>query len=120
MPPKPTSPISLQSNDRRIMLVPYLKHHVPRYHEWMKDPFIQQQTASEPLTLDEELEMQQEWMRDPLKHTFIVLFQQSIGGRGGGGGEEEGAVETKNMAAVDSYAFPGAVMVGYELYICSS
>ncbi|KAG5290102.1 N-acetyltransferase [Histoplasma ohiense] len=22
----------------RVLLVPYCKHHVPQYHEWMKDP----------------------------------------------------------------------------------
>lgn len=40
------------------------KEHVPTYHEWMKDPIIQEQTASEPLSLEEEYEMQRSWAED--------------------------------------------------------
>ncbi len=58
---------------RKVVLVPYRKQHVPRYHEWMKDPLIQEQTASEPLTLAEEYEMQQSWAVDEDKLTFIIL-----------------------------------------------
>ncbi|SPO34995.1 related to N-acetyltransferase [Pseudozyma flocculosa] len=50
-----------------------VKQHVPTYHEWMKDPQIQQQTASEPLSLDQEYEMQRTWAIDEDKLTFIVL-----------------------------------------------
>ena len=57
----------------KVVLVPYRKQHVPRYHEWMKDPLIQEQTASEPLSLDEEYEMQQSWAVDEDKLTFIIL-----------------------------------------------
>lgn len=56
----------------KVLLVPYSKLHVPKYHEWMKDPDIQQATASDPLTIDEEYAMQQSWRRDADKLTFIT------------------------------------------------
>ncbi|OJJ02368.1 hypothetical protein ASPVEDRAFT_41870 [Aspergillus versicolor CBS 583.65] len=56
----------------KVLLVPYSKWHVPRYHEWMKDEEIQQATASEPLSLDEEYAMQQSWRNDADKLTFIM------------------------------------------------
>ena len=71
-----------------MLLVPYSAHHVPKYHEWMKDPVgavssryryeshdqqeIQLATASEPLTLDQEYAMQQSWRADADKLTFII------------------------------------------------
>ncbi|KAI9036977.1 uncharacterized protein KD926_001147 [Aspergillus affinis] len=56
----------------KVLLVPYSKWHVPRYHEWMKDPEIQEATASEPLSLEEEYAMQRSWRQDPDKLTFII------------------------------------------------
>jgi hypothetical protein len=50
---------------RKAKLVPYCKEHVPTYHEWMKSPFLQEMTASEPLSLPQEFEMQQSWRDDP-------------------------------------------------------
>jgi RimJ/RimL family protein N-acetyltransferase len=38
----------------------------------MKDPDLLEATASEPLSLEEEIEMQQSWRDDPKKCTFIV------------------------------------------------
>ncbi|KAJ3310220.1 hypothetical protein HDV04_005159 [Boothiomyces sp. JEL0838] len=52
-----------------VVLVPYIKEHVPVYHEWMKDPFLQEMTASEPLSLEEEYEMQQSWYEDEKKQS---------------------------------------------------
>ncbi|EXJ96409.1 DNA polymerase delta subunit 2 [Capronia coronata CBS 617.96] len=57
---------------KKVLLVPYSAHHVPKYHEWMKDPDIQEATASEPLTLDEEYAMQRSWRVDADKLTFII------------------------------------------------
>ncbi|CAO3689551.1 unnamed protein product [Umbelopsis ramanniana] len=39
----------------------------------MKSPFLQEMTASEPLTLQEEYDMQQSWHLDDNKCTFIIL-----------------------------------------------
>lgn len=59
-----------------VVLVPYNVNHVPRYHEWMKSPELQQLTASEPLTLDQEYDMQKSWREDDDKCTFIILDKQ--------------------------------------------
>ncbi|KAI0472114.1 GNAT domain-containing protein [Xylariaceae sp. FL0804] len=57
---------------KRVLLVPYDAHHVPRYHGWMQDPAIREATASEPLTLAEEYENQLSWRASADKLTFIV------------------------------------------------
>ncbi|XP_046659609.1 N-acetyltransferase 9-like protein isoform X2 [Homalodisca vitripennis] len=58
---------------RAVILVPYRKIHVPKYHRWMQSTELQELTASEPLTEEEEFEMQQTWFADENKCTFIVL-----------------------------------------------
>ena len=35
-----------------------------RYHEWMQSAELRAQTASEPLTLSQEYQMQQSWQQD--------------------------------------------------------
>ena len=65
--------ISTKITGEKIVLVPYRKHHVEKYHEWMSRSEIQTLTASEPLTLDEEHQMQNNWQIDDDKLTFIIL-----------------------------------------------
>ncbi|XP_028264393.1 alpha/beta-tubulin-N-acetyltransferase 9 [Parambassis ranga] len=60
----------------QVLLVPYNENHVPRYHEWMKSPELQQLTASEPLTLEQEYDMQRSWREDSDKCTFIIMDKQ--------------------------------------------
>ncbi|KAK6585850.1 hypothetical protein PZA11_000907 [Diplocarpon coronariae] len=57
-----------------VLLVPYEASHVPTYHEWMKDNQIQADTASEPLSLPEEYNMQRSWRTDHDKLTFIACM----------------------------------------------
>ena len=58
---------------RRCVLVPYKEKYVKRYHAWMQDEELLALTASERLTLDEEVENQKSWRDDATKLTFIVL-----------------------------------------------
>ncbi|KAL1517883.1 hypothetical protein ABEB36_001589 [Hypothenemus hampei] len=62
---------------QRVILVPYRKEHVPKYHNWMQSKELQLLTASEPLTLDQEYEMQVSWQQDCDKCTFIILHRET-------------------------------------------
>lgn len=58
-------------------LVHYTKELVPTYLGWFqKYPDLLELTASEPLTLEEELSNQESWVNDPAKVTFIILDYQ--------------------------------------------
>ncbi len=61
------------SHKKRIV---FRREHVPKYHQWMKSNELLQLTASEPLSLDEEYEMQKNWTIDSDKCTFIVIDKQ--------------------------------------------
>jgi hypothetical protein len=62
----------------KVILVPYLEIHVPRYHQWMKSSFLLETTASEPLSLEEEHKMQASWRKDEDKLTFIILDHRYV------------------------------------------
>ncbi|KAG8158984.1 hypothetical protein KVR01_011427 [Diaporthe batatas] len=66
------------SKQDRVLLVPYERHHVDRYNTWMKSPEIQEATASEPLTIEEEYENQQSWRESHDKLTFILCKPAAI------------------------------------------
>src|ERR1700712_2269310 len=55
-----------------LILVPYSAHHVPTYHSWMQSTSLLAATASEPLSLAEEYDMQRSWRNDSDKLTFII------------------------------------------------
>lgn len=77
-----SSPEDNNSNNKqpKILLVPYTFQHVPTYHTWMQSPELRELTASEPLTLDEEFDMQRKWREDGDKLTFIICAATETGG----------------------------------------
>ncbi|KAF6203074.1 hypothetical protein GE061_003487 [Apolygus lucorum] len=56
------------------------KDHVPKYHKWMENEELREQTASDRLSLEEEFAMQQTWLLDENKCTFIILDKETMEG----------------------------------------
>ena len=52
--------------------------HLPNYHRWMQDPKLLDATASEPLSMEEEVRMQGTWRDDETKCTFIILSRDLV------------------------------------------
>ncbi|KAF7295665.1 Acyl-CoA N-acyltransferase [Mycena indigotica] len=75
------------------------------YHEWMQDEELQALTASEPLTLEEEYDMQRKWREDPDKLTFIVLARQT------GDGLDSSQVPSPHEASVKALPMIGDVNI---------
>eukprot|EP00758_Cryptobia_borreli_P009872 Tbor_TRINITY_DN5519_c0_g1::TRINITY_DN5519_c0_g1_i1::g.13480::m.13480 len=65
------SNVSLRGH--RLLMVPYLPHHVKQYHKWMTDEDLLRDTCSEPLSLEEEYSNQASWLTSTDKLTFIIL-----------------------------------------------
>ncbi|KAF1836752.1 hypothetical protein BDW02DRAFT_492868, partial [Decorospora gaudefroyi] len=63
----------------RLLLVPYCEHHVLTYHEWMRDVDLQRLTASNPLSLPQEYEMQKKWRTECDKLSFVICLRGDMG-----------------------------------------
>eukprot|EP00892_Ulva_mutabilis_P003133 jgi/Ulvmu1/12820/UM098_0001.1 len=74
---------SVKLTGRNVILIPYEPKHVGTYHKWMQDPQLQELTESEPLSLEQEYDMQQSWRRDSDKCIFILLDRSLPGDHGG-------------------------------------
>ncbi|KAA0162337.1 hypothetical protein FNF31_00666 [Cafeteria roenbergensis] len=96
-----------------VLLRPYMRSLVEKYHSWMEDEWLRECTASEQLTMDEELAMQAEWRDDAQKATFIVFDRASADPRtlpgaaaaeqpaAGDGAWSEGMVGDVNLFLLD-------------------
>jgi len=62
----------------KVVLIPYLEHHVEKYHAWMEDEALLDATASERLSLEDEYKMQVTWREDPRKLTWIILAEAGL------------------------------------------
>ncbi|ORX57828.1 hypothetical protein BCR36DRAFT_409291 [Piromyces finnis] len=57
----------------RICLIPYKKKHVEMYHKWLQSEEMLELTASEPLSIEEEYDMQKKWETENDKSIFLIM-----------------------------------------------
>lgn len=60
----------------KVILIPYEAKHVSKYHKWMENEELRTLTASEPLTLEDEFEMQRTWRESADKCCFLILCKK--------------------------------------------
>lgn len=82
------------------VLVPYRHIHVGRYHGWMQSPALLEATGSEPLSIEEEYEMQESWRTDDKKCTFIVLQRSNLSREPPENGQVDDAFIADNVDAM--------------------
>lgn len=70
--------MSVSLEGEKVILVPYMKEHVPKYHQWMLDPVLLEATASESLTLEQEYQMHLSWTQDPHSSLSMHLHMDII------------------------------------------
>lgn len=74
--PAPTPPPGAPDARPRVALVPYTQSLVPTYHAWLENEALREATASERLTLEEEVAMCDAWAVDEDKATFIIVVKE--------------------------------------------
>ncbi|CAI5488260.1 unnamed protein product, partial [Closterium sp. Naga37s-1] len=113
---KPRCIPPLAAHNRAVVLVPYRACHVAKYHSWMQDPWLQEATGSEPLSLEEEYSMQQRWRDDSDRCTFILLDRSHIPVLANTSGELPGATTDPSLGAPPetAAAVPAAAAAAVE------
>lgn len=82
--------VCMECRPPALRLAPYLPCHVQRYHAWLTEPALLAATASEPLSVEEERENQDSWLRSMEKLTFILTVPVSRLGTAEGDASADG------------------------------
>jgi len=81
----------------QLVLRPYLRAHLPTYHEWMQDAALRAATATEEMSAAEEAAAQAAWVTDAAKLSFILFDRAALAAAGGGAREAAGMVGDVNV-----------------------